>query len=95
MSKSTGNAIMPSEVIEKFSRDHLRFYLSELLTGEDTAFDWEAFKDINRLFNTLLNSFNYVQMYLSADFESAEKLSEKELLPEDWVGEKVRKAIGK
>jgi isoleucyl-tRNA synthetase len=39
MSKSLGNIISPQEVIEKYSRDYLRYYFAKISKGEDFAFD--------------------------------------------------------
>ncbi|MCR4368928.1 MAG: isoleucine--tRNA ligase, partial [archaeon] len=90
MSKSEGNIVSPKEVIEKYNRDYLRFYLAREFKGEDMVFDWEAFKDINRFFNTLWNSYNYAATYLDLDFENGEKIGAKKLATEDaWIVSKM------
>ncbi len=86
MSKSQGNIVQPKDVIKKYSRDYLRYYLVSTSKGEDFAFSWDAFKDIHRFFNVLWNSCNYALMYLDLDMEKAEKLDTKKLETEDkWI----------
>ncbi len=90
MSKSEGNATAPKEVIEKYNRDYLRFYLAKEFKGEDMAFDWDSFKDVARFFNTLYNSLNYGALYLDMDIEAHEKISSKKLEIEDkWILSKL------
>ena len=94
MSKSEGNIISPKEVIEKYNRDYLRFYIAKEFKGEDMTFDWNAFKDINRFFNTFWNSFSYGATYLNLDFKKNEKIDEKGLATEDkWIISKLHTLI--
>ncbi len=60
MSKSLGNVTAPSEVIDKFSRDLMRYYFAKLSKGEDFAFNETEFKDIQRVMTVLLNINNFV-----------------------------------
>jgi len=83
MSKSSGNAVTPKEVIEKHNRDALRFYLASQSRGQDIAFGWDAFKDISRFFNTLWNSYNYAAMYL--DISPEKKSSAKPQVEDKWI----------
>lgn len=90
MSKSEGNIVSPKEVIDKYSRDYLRFYIAKESGGEDMLFDWDAFKDIARFFNTLWNSFNYAATYLDIDIKKHAKIDSKKLEPEDrWIISKL------
>ncbi len=90
MSKSVGNIVQPKEIIEKYNRDYLRYYLVSTSKGEDFAFSWDAFKDIHRFFNVLWNSYNYALLYLDIDLEKAEKIELKGLEAEDkWIISKV------
>ncbi len=79
MSKSIGNIVQPKEIIEKYNRDYLRYYLVNTSKGEDFAFSWDAFKDIHRFFNVLWNSYNYALIYLDLDLENAEKIERKKV----------------
>jgi len=89
MSKSLGNIVSPAEVIEKYNRDYLRFYLAKEFKGEDMVFEWDAFKDIARFFNTLWNSINYGATYLDISL-SEQKIDVKKLEAEDrWIISKL------
>jgi len=84
MSKSAGNFVAPAEVIEKYNRDYLRFFLVKSVKAEDIEFDWGAFKDIHRFFNIFWNTYNFAGMYL--DLKPSEKISLKGLEVEDkWI----------
>ncbi|MBN1940743.1 MAG: isoleucine--tRNA ligase [Candidatus Diapherotrites archaeon] len=86
MSKSHGNNISPKNVVEKYSRDYLRYFLAKKSTGLDMVFDWEAMPEIHRFFNVFLNTYNFAEMYLKIDFSKKTKPTAKELKAEDrWI----------
>lgn len=61
MSKSTGNVVVPDQVIEKFGVDPLRFYLShEIPVGRDGDFSWKRIGELYdaKLRNDLGNLLN-------------------------------------
>jgi len=90
MSKSLGNIVQPKDIIEKYNRDYLRHYLAGTSRGEDFAFTWDVFQDIQRFFNTLWNTYNYAAIYLDLDLQKAEKTGSKTLAAEDeWIISKV------
>ena len=60
MSKSLGNIITPHQIIEKYGRDYLRYYLAKSSKGEDFAFNENEFKDIANVFRILININNFV-----------------------------------
>ena len=60
MSKSVGNIISPKEIIEKYSRDYLRYYFAKTSKGEDFAFNENEFKDIQRIFMMIANVNNFI-----------------------------------
>jgi len=60
MSKSEGNIITPHEIIEKYSRDYIRYYFAKTSKGEDFAFKEQDFKDIEKLFIILINTNNFI-----------------------------------
>ncbi len=60
MSKSLGNIITPQEIIEKYSRDAIRYYFAKISKGEDFSFKEQHFKDIQKLFILLLNTNNFI-----------------------------------
>ena len=61
MSKSLGNIVSPNDIVQKFSRDHLRYYFAKVSRGEDFAFDEKEFLSIENVFRVLLNINNFVQ----------------------------------
>ncbi len=65
MSKSQGNATGPGEVIEKYSRDILRFNLLSSAPENNFYFDWEKVKETSRFFNIYLNTCNFAKTYCS------------------------------
>lgn len=95
MSKSIGNIVSPSEVIGKYNRDYLRYYIAKEFRGEDMLFDLEAFAAIQRFFNTLWNSYNYSATYLDLDFRKEEKIDTKKMKAEDrWITSKLHSLVG-
>ncbi len=85
MSKSLGNVVQPEEVIEKYNRDYLRWFLVKESRGEDFSFSWDYFTDINRFFNILWNSYRFTKMYLGLETNGKASLPSK-LEPEDkWI----------
>lgn len=93
MSKSAGNATKPSEVIEKFSRDYLRYYMVLNSRGDDVKFDWDAFEDIRRFFNIFWNTYNFCQLYLDLD-PTSDAVQEKKLAVEDqWILSRLHSLI--
>ena len=70
MSKSLGNVVIPSDVIEKYGVDPLRFYLShEIPLGRDGDFSWKRFAELYdaKLRNQLGNLLNRVLIILEKD----------------------------
>ncbi|MBI3336320.1 methionine--tRNA ligase [Candidatus Peregrinibacteria bacterium] len=76
MSKSIGNTVDPTNVIEKYGVDALRFYLlHEIPVGNDGDFSWERFtklydaklrNDIGNLLNRVLVLMNKEDGYLGS-----------------------------
>jgi isoleucyl-tRNA synthetase len=89
MSKSKGNAVTPEEMIEKYNRDYLRYYLLLQSRGTDFKFDVDSVGDASKFFNTLTNSFNYAKSYLDLNLQ---KIPRKDLEGEDkWILSKLEK----
>jgi len=55
MSKSLGNIISPHDIIEKYSRDYMRYYFAKTSKGEDFSFDEKEFSEIQKVFRVLIN----------------------------------------
>ncbi|MCD6434749.1 MAG: isoleucine--tRNA ligase, partial [Candidatus Diapherotrites archaeon] len=98
MSKSLGNVVQPKEVIEKYGRDFLRYFLIANSRGYDLSFDWNAFNDIRKFFSILLNSFNFAAIYLDLQLNEKEfiainkkhELLDRKLRAEDlWILSKM------
>ncbi len=67
MSKSIGNVIAPSEMVDKFGTDTLRFYFTRVSAGEDVNFSWDAmkmqFKNLSILWNVHKYLIDYCKTY--------------------------------
>ncbi len=75
MSKSLGNVVNPSDVIEKVGVDVLRLYvLSSSAPWDDLKFNWEGVGTINRAINILWNVYRFPLPYMILDrFEPESK----------------------
>jgi isoleucyl-tRNA synthetase len=97
MSKSFGNAVQPKEIVEKYSRDYLRYMFAKKSTGTDLAFEWESLEEIHRFFNVFFNTYNFAKMYLNIDFKKilkAKNLPVKNQNPEDkWILSKFNSLV--
>jgi len=62
MSKSLGNIVSPQEVIEKYSRDLMRYYFARTSKGEDFDLDDDALKDVQKVLIVLNNTSNYINL---------------------------------
>lgn len=60
MSKSEGNSTPPEEVIEKFGRDFLRYYMAKLSKGEDFSYDEKEFREIAKVGNMFGNTLRFI-----------------------------------
>jgi methionyl-tRNA synthetase len=65
MSKSLGNVLDPNDIVEEFSRDHMRYFmLREMPIGQDGSFSKEAL--MRRINGELVNNIgNLVQRVVS------------------------------
>jgi isoleucyl-tRNA synthetase len=73
MSKSLGNVVNPSDVIEKVGVDVLRLYvLSSSAPWDDLKFNWDGVGTISRAVNILWNVYRFPLPYMILDrFEPA------------------------
>lgn len=68
MSKSLGNVVEPSEVVERYGADVLRFYmLSANSPWEDLRFNWKGVEVVSRMLNVLWNVHVFATTYMSLD----------------------------
>jgi isoleucyl-tRNA synthetase len=64
MSKSKGNAVTTDDVIEKYGRDVLRYYLLSSPSWDDFYFNWADVESIAKSFIVIENTFNFVKTYV-------------------------------
>lgn len=86
MSKSKGNIIKPSDVVEKYGADVARLYFYTInAVAEPKRFD---FKDVQslyrRFFDTLLNVQKFFDIYKDSNFKPKEKTSFNNIL-DKWI----------
>lgn len=99
MSKSLGNVIEPSEIVEKYGADILRFYMLHASPiWEDLRFDWEEVEVADRFLKVLWNSFVFATTYMSLDDFKPQSMDEDEvkenLLTEDrWIISRVNQTV--
>ena len=93
MSKSKGNAVTTDEVIEKYSRDELRYYYLTVDYSQDMAFDWNALRENRKFFVILSNTYRFFDLYGDrTDISSARDM----LKPEDrWILSRVNSLVKK
>lgn len=63
MSKSKGNIVTPEQVVERYGRDVLRFYLMSSAPWDDFYFNWEGAKETSKLFNVFWNVYQFAKTY--------------------------------
>lgn len=85
MSKSLGNIVSPQDIINKYSRDYLRYYFAKISKGEDFAFDEKEFKDIQKVFRVLSNLNNFISQI--------EKTKEKTKIEDRWIKSKYKSTV--
>lgn len=99
MSKSLGNVVEPSEVIEKYGADALRFYMLHTSPiWEDLKFDWDELEVAERLMNVLWNSFVFGTTYMSIDNFDPNEMSDEEFenhleIEDEWLLSKTNRTI--
>lgn len=69
MSKSRGNSVVPSEVIEKYGADAIRWYFATIsFPWVPKRYDNAGVEEVVRkFFNTLLNTYSFFVMYANID----------------------------
>ncbi len=90
MSKSLGNIVQPSEVIQRHGVDPFRFYLLQHAPWDDVSFGWEGVESAERSLNILWNVHVFATTYMSLDGFDPQAVTledvENALRPEDaWI----------
>lgn len=69
MSKSKGNTVDPTEVIQKFGADTVRWYMmSNSSPWENLKFSEEGLGEVQRkFFNTIVNTYSFYALYANID----------------------------
>lgn len=80
MSKSLGNIIAPHDVIEKHSRDYLRYYFAKISKGEDFAFDDGEFNEIKKTMIVFSNINNFINQIETGNKKSKLQIEDKWIL---------------
>jgi len=98
MSKSKGNVITPTSLIEEKGSDAVRYWASTSRLGSDTAFSEDVLKIGNKLVNKLWNASKFVQTVVKSEVLKVD--SNSSLLtvnsPLDrWIITRLTKAIQK
>ena len=83
MSKSLGNGVDPSDVIEQYGTDSLRYFLATNSTpGQDSRFIEEKVVSSVNYLNKIWNAARYILMNLPSDY-TPQKIDFKQLNPVD------------
>ncbi len=90
MSKSLGNVISPYEVINKYSVDILRYYISQATAGENINVSWDDIKTKQRNLIILENIANYI-----IDLERQKIPKGKMEIEDKWMLSKYSSSIRK
>lgn len=89
MSKSRGNIVAPEDVIKKYGRDVLRYYLLSSAAWNDFYFNWTDADTVKKTLNIVRNTFRFVKTYVK-DFPKKKPKLEKE---DEWLLSKLNSMI--
>ncbi len=99
MSKSLGNVVEPSEIVEEYGADVLRFYMLHTSpVWEDLRFKWEEVEVADRFLNVLWNSFVFSTTYMSLDDFDPQEMDEEEIeenlmIEDKWLISRANRTI--
>ncbi|MBI4151325.1 valine--tRNA ligase, partial [Candidatus Woesearchaeota archaeon] len=91
MSKSKGNTIEPSVLIDKFSGDALRFWAGSAKLGEDVAFQEKELVTGKKFVTKLWNAVKFLSVHLE-QFHP-EKAKEATAPVDQWILDKLAKCV--
>jgi len=86
MSKSKGNVVVPSDIIDKYGADVARFYFYTINSaGDPKKFDFNDIQSLyRRFFDTLINSRKFFDLYAKKGFKQRKDFKTKNLL-DKWI----------
>jgi len=94
MSKSKGNVITPTTLIEEKGSDAVRYWASTSRLGSDTAFSEDVLKIGNKLVNKLWNASKFALIHLEK-VKGAPQLSSVTEPLDKWIITRLSRAIEK
>ena len=83
MSKSKGNFVSPGDIVQRYSRDVLRFYTVQSTLWEDFQFSWNAVEVAAKDLQIAWNVFSFATLYMNLD----------KFRPNDWSVRKLWKSM--
>ncbi|MEM5799573.1 MAG: isoleucine--tRNA ligase [Candidatus Aenigmatarchaeota archaeon] len=89
MSKSKGNIVQPEDVIEKYGRDVLRFYLLSSPAWDDFYFNWSDTENVARTLNILRNTFIFIKTYVTKKPDKKPELK----IEDKWVLSRINSIL--
>ncbi|MCK4491486.1 MAG: class I tRNA ligase family protein, partial [Candidatus Altiarchaeales archaeon] len=94
-SKSLGNVVDPSDIVDEYGADVLRFYMLWVtVPWEDLRFSVDGLETINRMCNIFWNTYLFTDTYMKLDNFDPEREYEIELRVEDrWIISKYNSLI--
>ncbi|MCX6760553.1 MAG: isoleucine--tRNA ligase [Candidatus Nealsonbacteria bacterium] len=86
MSKSKGNVVVPSDIIDKYGADVARFYFYTINSvGDPKKFDFNDIQSLyRRFFDTLINSRKFFDLYAKKGFKHKKDFKTDNLL-DKWI----------
>lgn len=101
MSKSLGNVVKPSEIVDKYGADVFRFYLLHTSpTWENLRFSWDEVEVAQRFLKVLWNSLVFATTYMSLDdFDplamDSEEIEKNLEIEDRWILSRVNGTVKK
>lgn len=98
MSKTKGNSVDPTEVIQKFGADTVRWYMmSNSSPWENLKFSEEGLKEVQRkFFNTIVNTYSFFALYANIDgftYSGASLPSSERTEMDRWIISRLNSTI--
>lgn len=90
MSKSKNIGVSPTEVIERYGSDLLRYHILSKNISQDWNFKWDELEDAKEFMNLLHNTYNYKETYTS-ETQKPETLSKED----KWILSRLNTTIQK